>query len=132
MTLRDPYTGAPKAPRPPRPFAQRWWPVLLIAGIAAVAGFAEWQNSHRKHSPAPATSTTASAPTANAAKPLLPAPGAATDEIAAATLALTTATDQLDRMSELLMGIAALQVIVLAGQLYLLGRQRRAGPEERV
>jgi hypothetical protein len=123
MTLRDPYTGTPRAPRPPRPFAHRWWPVLLIAAIAAVAGFAEWQNTRREHSPAPAATSAATPPTASAATA---APGAASGEIAAATLALTKATDQLERTSELLIGIAALQVIVLAGQLYLLGRQRRA------
>ena len=120
MTLRDPYTGMPKAPRPPRPFAHRWWPILLIAAIAALAGFAEWQNTRREHSPAPASTSAATPPTASAA------PGAASGEIAAATLALTKAADQLERTSELLIGIAALQVIVLAGQLYLLGRPRRA------
>jgi hypothetical protein len=132
MTVRDPYTGVEKAPHPPRPFTRRWWPVLLIAAIAAAAGFAEWRNATQPHSSAPATAAVAAGnPAASAPKPP-PAPqAAASGDLAATALALTKASDQLNRASELLMGIAALQIVVLAGQLYLLGRQRRASRDRR-
>ncbi len=51
---------------------------------------------------------------------------AAPDEIARATTALAQARDQLNGTSNLLIGIAVLQAIVLVGQLYLYGQQRRA------
>jgi hypothetical protein len=127
MTFRDPYTGVAKTPRPPRPFTQRWWPALVIAAIAAIAGFAEWQNATRPHAPAPAsTAATATVNSADSAPSRQAAPAsAASGDLAAATVAITKASAQLDRVSELLMGIAALQIVVLAGQLYFLVRHRR-------
>lgn len=130
MTFRDPYTGVeiPARRPPPRSPLQRWWPAAAIAVAAIVVGYFEWHSAQTPLRP-PATAATSSQPAApHSSSPAAPgiSTAAASDEIARATAALATASDQLSGTSNLLIGIAVLQAIVLVGQLYLFGQQRRA------
>jgi len=133
MTFRDPYTGVETKARPPQSPLQRWWPALAIALVAIVVGYVEWHNAQMPHPPA-ATGTNEPniATSATTAAPNIVASASATaqtpnaDELTQATAALVKASDQLSGTSNLLIGIAVLQAIVLVGQLYLYGQQRRA------
>lgn len=136
MTVRDPYTGVEiKArPRPPQSPLQRWWPAIAIVVVAVVVGYFEWHNAQTPHAPPassankPAVASTATTATPNiVASTSGPAQTPNPDELAQATAALAKASDQLSGTSNLLIGIAALQAVVLVGQLYLFGQQRRAG-----
>lgn len=135
MTYRDPYTGVERKarPHPSQSRLQRWWPAGAIALVALVVGYVEWHNAQ---APAPHAVVSANqlhvAGTATTAAPSIVANPSATarppsaDELAQATAALAKASDQLSGTSNFLLGIAAVQALVLIGQIYLLGRQRRA------
>jgi hypothetical protein len=134
MTVRDPYTGVerPAVPRPPRSSFRRWSPALLIAAIAIAGGVAEWRNS--EHAPPPPQAVIAARPSATSAPaiavpvaPVATTPAATADDLARATVALTRAGDQLSNDATLLIALAVLQALVLAGQLFLYGQQKRAG-----
>lgn len=142
MTVRDPYTGVEtRAPRRPQSFASRWWPVALFVVIAVLGGGAEWRNSIAVRAPHPVVTTTTnqiaragaavgSAPTT--AAETAPAGNAATtpfvanDDLIVALNAMATASDRLANYSLLILILAALQAVVLAGQLYLFGKQLQA------
>lgn len=139
MTVRDPYTGTEQLARkrPPQSPLQRWWPAGAIALVAVVVGYVEWHNAQTPVArPAAATAQPHVASTATIAAPTVAASPSASaqatnaNEIAQAAAALAKASDQLSGTSNLLIGIAALQALVLVGQLYLFGRQRRAGQDE--
>jgi len=121
MTVRDPYTGAEKKASPSRSFRERWWPALLILAIFVAAGYFEWQRA----APSGGRLDAAPSPPAIAIQPATPHI-ASNDALTRATTALAAATEQLARDAKLLIAIAALQLLVLAGQLYLFDRQRRA------
>lgn len=136
MTVRDPYTGVETkaGPRPPQSPLQRWWPAIAIALVAIVVGYFEWHNARTPHPPlAVSASRPNVASTATTTAPnIVASPSASAqtpngDELVRATAALAGASDQLAGTSNLLIGIAVLQAIVLVGQIYLFGQQRRAG-----
>jgi len=130
MTIRDPYTGVERRAPPPRRVLERWWPAIVILAILLLAGIFEWRNAGSSRAPqspsAPVAAPPASPAARHAAIPAAAAPQAPPDELARATTALDKAADQLSNEGNLMLAIAALQVIVLAGQLYLFGVQRRA------
>ena len=127
MTVRDPYTGVETKVRPPRSPLQRWWPAGAIALVAIVVGYFEWHNAQTP-APRPPTAATQTQPqVASSAPRNAPAAGQAPnqDELAQETAVLAKASDQLGGTSNLLIGIAALQAVVLIGQIYLFGQMRR-------
>lgn len=130
MTVRDPYTGVER-PAPPRAPAslRRWWPALLIAAIAIAGGIAEWRSSEHPSAPYQAAGTAHPAGTsAAAAAPAIAATPAATpDDLARAMSALAQENDRLSNDLMLLIAIAVLQALVLAGQFFLYSQQRRSG-----
>jgi hypothetical protein len=146
MTVRDPYTGVERlAPSRPRSFASRWWPVALFVAIAVAGGGVEWRNSMVERAPHPAATASApqlarggtavgTSPTTAAETP--PAGNAATtqtvanDDLIVALNAMATASDRLANYSVLILLLAALQAIVLAGQLYLFGKQLQAARDK--
>lgn len=136
MTVRDPYTGVERlAPRRPKSFMSRWWPVALFVVIAVAGGGAEWRNSivERAPHPVPAASAPASTgtitPSAGAATALASTAPATTpqalgnSDLTRALDALNAASDRLSNYALLLIILAALQAIVLVCQLYLFGKQ---------
>lgn len=142
MTIRDPYTGVETlAPRRPKSFMSRWWPIGLFVVIAVLGGGAEWRDSIVERAPHPvATASTAqvthNAPTAASASTTpaeTPLAGnaartqfVANDDLIVALNAMATASDRLANYSLLILILAALQAVVLAGQLYLFGKQLQA------
>lgn len=134
MTVRDPYTGVERKARPRAPQSplQRWWPAGAIALVAIVVGYVEWHNAHTPQlRPAIATQPHVASSATTAAPNIVASASASTqapsaDQLAQATAALAKASDQLSGTSNLLIGIAALQALVLVGQIYLFGQQRRA------
>jgi hypothetical protein len=132
MTVRDPYTGVerPAAPRAPSSL-RRWWPVLLIAAIALAGGIAEWRSSEHAqplYQAAGSTPPSGKSAAAAAAAPAIAATPAATpDDLQRAMAALAQENDRLSNDSMLLIAIAILQALVLAGQFFLYGQQKRGG-----
>jgi hypothetical protein len=134
MTVRDPYTGVERpAPRRTPSSLRRWWPALLIAAIALAGGVAEWRSSEHAAplyqaagTAKPGNTSTAASSAPSAAAPAA-TPAATPDDLARAMAALAQENDRLSNDSMLLIAVAVLQALVLAGQLFLYGQQKRAG-----
>jgi hypothetical protein len=130
MTVRDPYTGVERpAPRRAPSSLRRWWPALLIAAIAIAGGIAEWRSSEHAQPLYQAAGTTppGSKGAAATAPAIAAAPAATPDDLARALSALAQENDRLSNDSMLLIAIAVLQALVLAGQFFLYGQQKRGG-----